>query len=244
MNSMLVAFCASLLVLFSALQPAESASFLEDLWQQSQPAPASPAKQSDTGVAAGLKEALAIGTENAVKNVGRTDGYFGNQLIRILMPEKMRKVADTLSLIGYQKEVDEFVLSMNRAAEKAAPKAGAIFADSIRQMTIEDARKILSGGDTAATDFFRARATGKLTDAFKPIVSRSLDEVGSTRSYKNLMQKADAVPFLKKESMDLDSYVTGKALDGLFTVVGQEEKRIRTDPSARVTDLLRSTFGR
>ena len=236
--------CTASAVLFfvvAASLPAQASSFLDTLFQKPQGATA---KQSDTNIAAGLKEALTIGTENAVKNVGRADGYFGNQLIRILMPEKMRKVADTLSMLGYKKEVDEFVLSMNRAAEKAAPQAGAIFANAIRQMTIEDARKILAGNETAATDFFRSKTTAKLTDAFKPIISKSLDEVGSTRSYRNLIQKADTVPFLKKEPLELDSYVTGKALDGLFTIVGQEEKRIRTDPAARVTDLLRSTFGR
>lgn len=241
MKRIVCAFSIALVIFFLCSMPVQAASFLDNLWQQS---PAGSSKQSDTNIAKGLKEALSIGTENAVKNVGRSDGYFGNQLIRILMPEKMRKVTDTLSMLGYKKEVDEFVLSMNRAAEKAAPQAGAIFADSIRQMTIEDARKILSGSDTAATEYFRSKASGKLTDAFKPIISKSLDDVGSTRAYKNLLQKADSVPLLKKESVDLDTYVTGKALDGLFTIVGQEEKRIRTDPAARVTDLLRSTFGR
>ncbi len=241
MRRILCAAAAIFLFVYASLLPAQASSFLDTLLQKPTGVPV---KQSDANIAAGLKEALAIGTENAVKNVGRTDGYFGNQLIRILMPEKMRKVADTLSMIGYKKEVDEFALSMNRAAEKAAPQAGAIFADAIRHMTIEDARKILAGNETAATDFFRSKTTAKLTDAFKPVISKSLDEVGSTRSYRNLMQKADTVPFLKKESLELDSYVTGKALDGLFTIVGQEEKRIRTDPAARVTDLLRSTFSR
>ncbi|KAF0185644.1 MAG: hypothetical protein FD164_209 [Nitrospirae bacterium] len=241
MKRIVCAFSIALVIFFLCGMPVQAASFLDNLWQQS---PAGSSKQSDMNIARGLKEALSVGTENAVKNVGRSDGYFGNQLIRILMPEKMRKVTDTLSMLGYKKEVDEFVLSMNRAAEKAAPQAGAIFADSIRQMTIEDARKILSGNDTAATEYFRSKSSGKLTDAFKPIISKSLDDVGSTRAYKNLLQKADSVPLLKKESVDLDTYVTSKALDGLFTIVGQEEKRIRTDPAARVTDLLRSTFGR
>lgn len=233
---------AGVLAAFLAVQ-VEASSFLDNLLNQAPSA--APSKQQDAStVAAGLKEALSIGTENAVKSVGVTDGYFGNSLIKILMPEKLRKVTDTLSALGYKKEVDAFVLSMNRAAEHAAPQAKAIFVDAIKQMTIDDARQILGGGDTAATEYFKGKTTGKLTDAFKPVISKSLDEVGTTKAYKNMISKVDAVPFLKKESLDLDSYVTGKSLDGLFTVVGQEEKKIRTNPSARVTDLLKSVFGK
>ena len=140
-------------------------------------------------IVAGLKEALTIGTGKAVGATSKPDGYFGNKAIRILMPKKIDKVADVLGKIGYQKEVDEFVLSMNRAAEKAAPQAKEIFIDAIRGMSIEDARKILDGGDTAATEYFKARTTGKLTEAFRPIVSSSMNEVGTTRSYKEMMGK-------------------------------------------------------
>ncbi|HMK42900.1 MAG TPA: DUF4197 domain-containing protein [Dissulfurispiraceae bacterium] len=235
-----VTFLILLFTLIVCTVHADASSLLDTLLQ-SKPSVA-PAKDNGS-IGAGLKEALAVGTENAVKKVSAPDGYFGNQLIRILMPEKLRKIADTLSMVGYKKEVDEFVLSMNRAAEKAAPKAAPIFGDAIRQMSIDDARKILAGGNTAATDFFKEKTTPQLTTEFKPIISKSLDDAGATHAYKNMIGKADNVPFLKKESLDLDGYVTGKALDGLFTVVGQEEKLIRTDPAARVTDLLRSTFG-
>jgi hypothetical protein len=174
------------------------------------------------------------------------DGYFANQAIRILVPEKVRKVADVLGKVGYQKEVDDFVLSMNRAAEKAAPLAKAHFVEAIRAMTFEDARKILGGGDTAATDYFRGKTQKKLYDEFRPVVSSSMDEVGVTRSYKNMVGKYAALPLVggKAESVDLDDHVTTKALDGLFLVLGQEETKIRTDPSARVTDLLKDVFGR
>lgn len=198
----------------------------------------------DSTAASGLKEALAIGTENAVKNVSRTDGYFGNQIIKILMPENIRKVGDVLKKVGYQKEVDDFVLSMNRAAEKAAPKAAAIFGDAIRGMTFEDARGILSGGDTAATDFFKRKTQSKLYESFKPVVSSSMNEVGVTKSYKEMMGKYESVPFAGKESVDIDHYVTSRALDGLFYMVGQEEKNIRTNPMARTTDLLKTVFGK
>ena len=198
----------------------------------------------DSKIASGLKEALSIGTENAVNNVSRMDGYFGNQVIKILMPEKIQKVGEVLRNVGYQKEVDDFVLSMNRAAEKAAPKAISFFVDAIKEMTFEDARGILNGGNTSATEFFKKKTHDKIYSAFKPIISSSMDEVGVTRSYKEMMGKYETIPFMSKESVDLDHYVTTKAMDGLFYMVGQEEKKIRTDPAARVTDLLKSVFGK
>jgi hypothetical protein len=198
----------------------------------------------DAQVVSGLKEALSIGTANAVADTSKVDGYFANQAIRILMPEKVRKVADVLGRVGYQKEVDGFVLSMNRAAEAAAPRAKAHFVDAIREMTFEDARKILGGGDTAATEYFRGKTQKKLYDEFRPAVSASMDNVGVTRSYKEMVGKYSALPLAgKAESVDLDHYVTTKALDGLFYMLGQEEKKIRTDPAARVTDLLKTVFG-
>ena len=205
--------------------------------------PASEGISNDTAVS-GLKEALSIGTENAVKNVSQTDGYFGNKMIKVLMPEKIQKVADVLSKVGYQKEVDEFILSMNRAAEKAAPKAASFFVGAIKEMSIDDARGILNGGDTAAMEFFRKKTHDQIYEAFKPIISTSMDEVGATRSYKNMMSKYESIPFMDKQSLDLDHYVTNKSLDGLFYMVGQEEKKIRTDPAARVTDLLKTVFGK
>jgi RNA binding exosome subunit len=198
----------------------------------------------ESTIISGLKEALSIGTDKAVKNVSQVDGYFGNQVIKILMPEKIQKVADILRKVGYQKQVDDFVLSMNRAAEKAAPQAASIFVDAIKGMTIEDAKKILNGGDTSATEFFKSKTHDKIYSAFKPIISSSMDEVGVTHSYKEMMGKYESLPFMSKESVDLDHYVTNKAMDGLFYMVGQEEKKIRTDPAARITDLLKSVFGK
>jgi len=191
----------------------------------------------------GLKEALSIGTGNAVTATSKTNGYFGNQSIKIPMPEKIRRIGDVLGKVGYQKEVDDFVLSMNRAAEKAAPQAKTIFIDAIHQMTVEDARKILDGGDTAATEYFKGKTSGKLYEAFQPIVSSSMNEVGTTRSYKEMMGKYTAIPFARSESLDLDRYVTNKSLEGLFYLVGQEEIKIRKDPAARATDLLKTVFG-
>ncbi len=193
----------------------------------------------------GLKEALSVGTDRAVKSVSKTDGYFKDRAIKILMPEKIQKAADVLKMAGYSKEVDDFVLSMNRAAEKAAPEAASIFVDAIKQMSFEDAGKILKGGNTAATDYFEALTSGRLFDRFKPIISESMNQVGVTRSYKAMTDKyAAAAPFMKMESLDLDRYVADKALEGLFFKLGQEEKAIRTNPAARTTELLRTVFGK
>jgi hypothetical protein len=194
-------------------------------------------------IVSGLKEALSIGTEDAVKSVSRFDGYFGNEIIKILMPENIQKVADVLGKVGYQEQVDNFVVSMNRAAEKAAPEAASIFGFAIKEMSVDDARGILDGGETAATDYFKAKTSDAIYERFKPIISSSMNEVGVTRSYKEMMNKYASLPFMKFESMDLDHYVTDKSLDGLFYMVGEEEKKIRTDPAARVTGLLKKVFG-
>jgi hypothetical protein len=202
-----------------------------------------PGSLGEVKIGQGLKEALKVGTENAVKLTGKTDGYFANQAIKILLPERLKSLESGLRLIGYGPQVDELVLGMNRAAEHAAPAAKQIFFDAIGEMTIDDARKILDGAPTAATDYFKAKTTAPLTTAFKPIVDRSMSQVGVTRQYDELLGRARAIPFLNVEPYDLDNYVVGKSLDGLFHVVGEQEKSIRANPSARVTDLLREVFG-
>ena len=194
-------------------------------------------------VAAGLKEALATGTGNAVQSLSKADGYFGDAAVKILMPGKMQQAAELLKKAGYQKEVDDFTLSMNRAAEQAAPKAKTIFEDAVKNMSFEDAQKILNGGNTAATDYFKAKTSPQLTQAFKPVIADSMNQAGVTHSYKALTDRyTSMVPFGKMDSLDLDSYVTQKSLDGLFLKVGQEEAKIRTNPAARTTDLLKKVF--
>ena len=194
--------------------------------------------------AAGIKEALAVGTERAVKSLGRENGYFGNAAVKILMPSSLQKVAEVAKMAGYQKQVDEFILSMNRAAEAAVPIAAKYFGDAIRDMTLEDVHGILTGGDTAATAFFRRKTGDKLYTAFKPVVSEKVNQVGATRAYKDMMGRYEAMPLMGGHSLDLDDYVTRKTLDGLFLVLGQEEKKIRTNPAARTTDLLKTVFGK
>lgn len=203
-----------------------------------------PGTLSDAKIGMGLKEALQVATDNSVTLTGKVDGYFGNQAIKILMPEKLKSFEAGLRAVGYGPNVDEFVLSMNRAAERAAPAAKQILLDAIGEMTFDDARKILNGGDTAATDFFKSKTTDKLVAAFKPVIDRSMNEVGVTRQYKELVGRFEAIPFVKTQTFDVDGYVTGKGLDGLFHVLGEQERQIRVNPAARTTDLLKDVFGK
>ena len=197
---------------------------------------------NESTIVTALKEAISVGTDNAVKSVSELDGYLANQAIKILIPEKFKMVTDGLRKIGYNKPVDDFIVSMNRAAEKAAPQAKSIFIDAIKEMTFDDAKKILNGNKTAATEYFKTKASEKLYDAFNPIISSSVNEVGATRYYKDMLSKFSSLPFVKAGTLNLDDYVTNKALEGLFYMIGEEEKKIRTDPKARVTELLEKVF--
>jgi hypothetical protein len=198
----------------------------------------------DTKIASGLKEALRVGAENAVKLTGKTDGYYRNEAIKILLPKNVRSLEKGLRAMGGGAKIDEFELSMNRSAEAAAPEAKKIFADAILKMSIDDARKILNGGDTAATDYFKSKTTAELTTAFRPIVEKSMDKFTVTQQWNALVGQFQSIPFTKSPSLDINQYVVGKALDGLFFMLGQEEKKIRTDPAARVTTLLKEVFSR
>jgi len=208
--------------------------------------PGTPASGSlgDVKIGQGLKEALQVGTANAVSLTGRTDGYFKNEAIRILLPDKLQSLDRGLRLVGYGPQLDELVLGMNRAAEQAAPAAKQIFWNAIGDMTIDDARHILDGGKTAATDYFKGKTTASLTTTFRPVVEKSMGQVGVTRQYQDLLGRARSIPFLDTEAFDLDRYVVGRALDGLFHVVGEQEAKIRTDPAARTSELLRDVFSR
>src|SRR5499433_2156304 len=170
---------------------------------------------TDSKASAGLKEALQVSTEKAVSLTGRPNGYFGDAAIKILMPAKLQTMQEGLRAVGYGPQIDEFVLSMNRAAEQAAPAAKQIFTHAITTISFDDAKKILTGSNTAATDYFKAETTDQLTAAFRPVIDKSMSEVGVTRQYQDLVGKFDTIPFAKTQSSDLDNYVTGKALDGL-----------------------------
>ena len=193
-------------------------------------------------VAAGLKEALRIGTDRTVSSTARIDGFLANTLIRIVVPEQLAPMAGVLRTVGLGSQVDALEVSMNRAAELAASEARTVFVDAITGMTLADAFSILKGGDTAATDYFRDRTGDTLRARFDPIVAAKMEEVGLYRLYGQLTNAYAALPLTTKPPLDLGDYVTEKSLEGLFTVLGAEEKRIREDPAARTTELLRKVF--
>ncbi len=194
-------------------------------------------------VAAGLRQALEHGTQRAVGTLGQVNGYLKNPPVHIPVPDQLQRAESLLRRIGAGKYAEQFVTSLNRAAETAAPKAKSIFLDVIQAMTIQDAIGILQGADDAATQYFRRHAQARLTAAFQPVVARATSEVGVTAYYKRFVQKAAATSLVDTRGLDLDEYVTRKALDGLFYMITQEEKRIREDPIARTTELLRKVFG-
>ncbi len=200
-------------------------------------------KLSEADIVDGLKQALEIGTSNAVKTASVIDGYYRNPKIKILLPEKVQKAEEFLRTAGFSQQIDSFVLSMNRAAEKAAPKAKRIFWNAIKQMSFSDARRILNGRDNEATLYFKEKTSSQLQNTFKPIIRKTMSEVGTTRLFLDLNEKIDSIPFLERLSFDLDQYVTEKALNGLFLMIAEEEKKIREDPAARVTELLKKVFG-
>jgi len=193
----------------------------------------------------GLKEVLTVGLNNAVDLTGRLDGYFRNEAIKILMPPKLQPVVRGMRMIGMGGKIDEFVLSMNRAAEKAAPLAKPIFANAIKTINFDDARGLLTGGDTAITDFFKKKTYDPLAVAFLPPVTEAMGQVGATKQYNDLIGRFQKIPFASRiETVNIEEYVVGKGLDGLFYMVAQEEKQMRKNPAARVTSVLRDIFGK
>jgi hypothetical protein len=198
---------------------------------------------SDAKIGSGLQEALRVGTENAVLQTGKLNGFLRNEAIKILMPGPLQKMEQPLRLVGYGPQIDEFIVGMNRAAEKAVPFAKEIFWDAIGQMSFDDARKILNGSDSAATDYFKAKTSKKLQTAFRPSVESVMNDVGVNRQYNELIGRYKSVPFGQSITFDVNQYVTEKTTDGLFFVVAQEERKIRTNPAARVNDLLQDVFG-
>ncbi len=193
-------------------------------------------------VIAGLREALRVGAGRAVDRISVIDGFLGNELIRILMPEELASMARALRRIGLGRQVDELEVGMNRAAEKAAGEVREVLWREIRGLTFADAMSILHGGPTAATDYFRERTEIELRGRFRPIVVARMEEVGLSRLYAELAERYNRLPLVKRAAVDLNGYVTEKALAGVFTVLGEEEARIRADPLARTTELLRRVF--
>lgn len=200
---------------------------------------------SDNEISGGLKEALSKGVTSAIKTLGKEDGFFKNVRVTIPLPKSLQKIEKVVRVAGQGKAVDELVLSMNRAAEKAVPVAVDVFVGSIREMTFDDARQILfSKEQDSATKFFRRTSEDKLREKFRPLVEDFTAKTGVTQKYKAMIGKAGfAAQFLGKDATDLDGYVTQKALDGLFMLIADEEKTIRKYPLGRTTSLLKKVFG-
>ena len=232
---------------------ADFKDLLKGYLEAKQPAPAAQpatavaaatAVLSQDEIVAGLKEALAKGAQGAVAKLGKEGGFMTNAAVKIPMPADLARIDKTLRQFGQGKYADQFVATMNQAAEKAVPEASAILAESIRAMTLEDAQAILKGPDDAATQYFRKQGEARLMERFKPMVAEATDRAGVTSAYKKMVKKAGPLSsLLGADATDLDAYVAARSLDGLFKMVAEEEKAIRHDPVARGTDLLKKVFG-
>jgi hypothetical protein len=197
---------------------------------------------SEGDVVSGLKEALTVGISNGSAEASKVDGYFKNELIKIAIPPEAQKVAETLRKMGLGSEVDRFTLSLNRAAEDAAKKSKPIFVKAITSMTITDALGILKGQDDAATQYLKRVTNKDLFTTFFPVVDSTLNLNKATQYYGDLVKTYNQIPLVKKVNPDLKEYATQKTIDGLYLLIAQEEKKIRKDPVARVSDLLKRVF--
>lgn len=228
-----------------ALQVSAAQSTFDKILQRAKAAHSSSVSSlTNDKIVAGLKEALTVSTRNAVASTGRPNGFLENEAIKILLPDKLKNIGKGIRLIGMGSQVDALEVGMNRAAEQAAPAAKQIFIDAVKRMSFADARQILSGGDTAATDYFKRQSSEQLSEAFAPIVHQAMENVGVVRQYDQLMKNPMAARIATSQNFDLDNYVVGKTIGGLFYVMAQEETKIRKDPMAQTTSLLKEVFGR
>ena len=200
-------------------------------------------KISNQDAVSGLKAALEKGSTVAVNNLGRSDGFFGNDKVKIPLPDSLKRTERLMRGVGMGKYADELVLSMNRAAEAAVPEAKVLLVDAVKKMSVQDAKGVLTGGDTAGTEYFKRTTSDPLRAKFLPIVQQSTQKVKLTESYNNYAGQAAKFGLVSKEHANLDAYVTQKALDGLFVMVGEEEKKIRRDPVGTGSDILKKVFG-
>lgn len=197
---------------------------------------------SNAEIVSGLKQALTIGAQNSTSKLSSIDGFFKNAAVKILLPEDAKKVETTLRNVGMGSLVDKAILSMNRAAEEASKGAGTIFINSIKQMTVTDAVNILKGGDFAATNYFKEKTTAELAQQFRPVIEKALNNVNATKYWTDVTTTYNTFSRNKVDT-DLSAYVTQKAMDGIFYQVGLEEQKIRKDPVARTTEILKKVFG-
>lgn len=206
--------------------------------------PAIDGKPTEQDFYQGVLDALRVGIQRAIEALGRNGGYYNDLQVKIPVSDQLQKVAATLRRLGQDQYVDQFIKTMNKAAEQAVPQATDIFMGAIRQMKIDDAKQIINGPDNAATEYFKSKTYAPLREAFLPVVKRATNQVNLTASYKSMTDKIGFLgQYLNEDTLDLDAYITRKALDGLFIKLAVEEKKIRHDPVARTTDILRKVFG-
>lgn len=206
--------------------------------------PARALSLSESDAAGGVREALRRGAEAAVASLGRTDGFLGNKAVRIPLPGALEDAGKLMRTLGQGRRVDELVTAMNRAAEAAVPQARTLLVDTVKSISVEDALKIVRGGDTSVTDFFQRKTRAPLTTQFLPIVTQATEKVALADKYNRVASKAQGIGLVKDEDANIQQYVTRKALDGLYWMIGEEEKRIRRDPVGTGSALLRQVFGR
>lgn len=207
------------------------------------PAVAGIADISNADAVSGLKQALNDGSAAAVKLLGQENGYFGNAKVKIPLPPSLQKIESGLRMMGMKKQADELVLSMNRAAEAAAPEAKQLLVDAVKKMSVQDAKAILTGGDTAATDYFRRTTQPQLTQRFLPIVKKATDRVGLAQQYNSLAGQGAALGLVKQDDASIETYVTRKALDGLYLMIAEQEKSFRQNPVGATSDIVKKVFG-
>jgi hypothetical protein len=198
---------------------------------------------SNKDAVSGLKEALNKGTANAVAKLGKADGFFGNDRVKIPLPDSLQKVDHTLRNIGMGQYADELVLTMNRAAEAAVPEARTLLVNAVKEMSVQDAKGILTGGDTSATDYFRGKTSQKLTAKFLPIVQQATAKVGLAQKYNQLAGNAARFGLIDENQTNLENYITQKTLAGLFLIIADEEKEIRAHPVEQGSKLIKKVFG-
>lgn len=191
----------------------------------------------------GLKDALAQGSAAAIGKLGVTDGFLGNAKVRIPLPDTLQRVEGVMRMMGMQRQADELVTAMNRAAEQAVPEAKALLTGAIKSMTVQDAKGILTGGDTAATEDFRSKTSDQLTQKFLPIVTKATSKVGLAEKYNNLAGQGAQFGLVDAKQAKIENYVTQKALDGLFLMIAEQEKAIRKDPVGAATGMAQKVFG-
>lgn len=194
-------------------------------------------------IASGLREALRVGSDRVVEQVGRSDGYNGSEDIHIPLPENLQKVQSALEMVGLSQMADDLELRLNRGAERAAPEAKEVFFESISEMTMDDVERIYNGRDDEATRYLREKMTPDLTERFTPIVNDSLSDVGAIKSYDTMMASYKDLPLVPDVKSDITAYTVEKALDGMFFYLAKEEAKIRNNPAARTTELLQEVFG-